>query len=140
MTAMGAKRTLPDQPLKISCAAMDAPDAPVPLAPKFVIIDDFLPDNLVAELEDNLMTNEGALRLQELGGSPTGGYYSALRRLWVHEGSLGPIEPAFCDAIAGFTARGAANVCNGWKADTPFLGGKASCGPTNNGSADHAGR
>jgi len=78
---------------------MNAPGAPVPLAPKFVIIDDFLPDDFITGLEDHLRVNGEALQLQELGGSPTDGYYSAGRKLWVHEGALGRFEPAFSGAI-----------------------------------------
>lgn len=78
---------------------MSEPGAPVPLAPKFVIIDDFLPDDFIAGLESHLMANDEALQLQELGGSPTEGHYSALRKLWVHEKALGSFEPAFSAAI-----------------------------------------
>lgn len=71
----------------------------VPLAPKFVIVDDFLPDEVVAGLDRHVTADEQALQLHDFGGSPTEGHYSALRKLWVRDQALGAFEPAFCSAI-----------------------------------------
>jgi SM-20-related protein len=71
----------------------------VPLAPKFIIIEDFLDDELLGSLDAHVRADPAAMQLTELGGSPQEGHYSAYRRLWVHEASLGPVEPAFRDAM-----------------------------------------
>ena len=71
----------------------------VPIAPKFVVIDDFLPGDVLAGIDAHVMANPDALELKDFGGSPEEGHYSALRRLWVHQDALGPYESAFCTAI-----------------------------------------
>jgi Rps23 Pro-64 3,4-dihydroxylase Tpa1-like proline 4-hydroxylase len=70
----------------------------VPPAPKFVIVDDFLTGELIAAL-DELVRADQRMELMEFGGTPEQGAYSALRKLWVLEGSLGPLEPAFRAAV-----------------------------------------
>ena len=71
----------------------------VPIAPKFVVIDDLLPGYVLAGIDAHVMANPDALELKDFGGSPQEGHYSALRRLWVHRNALGPHETAFCGAI-----------------------------------------
>jgi len=72
----------------------------VPLAPKFVVIDDFLSQDLIAALDDLARAGRHAMELNELGGAP-GEAYSALRKLWVRDGALGALEPAFRSAMMG---------------------------------------
>lgn len=70
----------------------------VPLAPKFVIIDDFLSNELIASLDEHVRANQHAMELMDLGGAP-GEAYSALRKLWVCKHALGPVEPDFRSAV-----------------------------------------
>src|SRR4051794_24172188 len=72
----------------------------VPLAPKFVIIDNFLSQDLIAALDKLARTDPRAMELTEFGGAP-GEAYSALRKLWVRAGALGPLEPFFRAAMMG---------------------------------------
>jgi Rps23 Pro-64 3,4-dihydroxylase Tpa1-like proline 4-hydroxylase len=69
------------------------------LAPKFVVIDDFLPDDVLASLDDHARRDPRALTLMELGGAPEQGHYSALRKLWVHKDGLGSFDPPFRSAV-----------------------------------------
>ena len=68
------------------------------LAPKYVVIDEFLGLDLLAGLEEHARSATQRLHLTELGGAP-GEAYSALRKLWVRDGGLGPLEPAFRSAV-----------------------------------------
>jgi SM-20-related protein len=70
----------------------------VPLAPKFVVIDDLLPDQLIESLDEHVRADPHALELTDFGGAP-GESYSALRKLWVHKDALGALESAFCTAV-----------------------------------------
>ena len=72
----------------------------VPIAPKFIVIEDFLPEDLLSGLERHVLAEPAALELKDFGGSPGDGHYSALRKLWVHNDSLGPHEAAFCNAVS----------------------------------------
>lgn len=69
-----------------------------PPAPKFVVIDEFLPGPILEALEAHASSEPEALELQDLGG-PAGEHYSAQRRLWVRADGLGPLESAFESAI-----------------------------------------
>ena len=73
----------------------------VRLAPKYVVLDDFLPDELVSSLDQHVRKNSHALDLLELEGSPGSGGYSASRKLWMLRDGLGPFEERFCAAVAG---------------------------------------
>jgi SM-20-related protein len=66
----------------------------VPLAPKYLVIDGFLSDDALAALEEYARVDAGAMQLTDLGGAP-GEAYSAMRKLWLRDGALGPLEPAF---------------------------------------------
>ena len=70
----------------------------VPLAPKYVIIDDFLSRALIASLDEHVRADQDAMELMDLGGAP-GEAYSALRKLWMCKHGLGPFEPAFSSAV-----------------------------------------
>jgi hypothetical protein len=72
----------------------------VPPAPKFVVIDQFLADDLLDALDAYVMSDPEALELHDLGGPP-GEHYSAERKLWVRVGGLGPFESAFGTAVVG---------------------------------------
>lgn len=80
-----------------------------PLAPKYALIDDFLPDELVSSLDAHVRAHSDALDLLELGGAPGDGGYSASRRVWMLKDGLGPFEERFCAAVAGR----AADLCAG---------------------------
>ena len=69
----------------------------VPLAPKYLVIDDFLSEGMMAALDEHARTDAHAMHPTELGGAP-GEVYSAMRKLWVRDGALGPLEPAFRSA------------------------------------------
>lgn len=70
----------------------------VPLAPKYLVIDNFLSEGIVAALDEHARADAHAMHLTELGGAP-GEAYSALRKLWVRHGALGSLEPAFRSAM-----------------------------------------
>ncbi|HEX6741185.1 MAG TPA: 2OG-Fe(II) oxygenase [Sphingomicrobium sp.] len=70
----------------------------VPLAPKYLVIDDFLSEGVLAALDEHARADATAMQLTELGGAP-GKAYSAMRRLWVRDGALGSLEPAFRSAM-----------------------------------------
>lgn len=65
------------------------------LAPKYVVIDNFLPEDLVASLDQHVRTDRSTLELVDVDGGPQRGDYSAARKLWVRTDALGPFEPAF---------------------------------------------
>ena len=71
----------------------------VPLSPRFVVIDDFLPGNVLAGIERHVRADPEALELKDFGGDPREGHYSALRRLWVHRAGLGPGEEPFLKTV-----------------------------------------
>lgn len=73
----------------------------VPLAPKYVVIDDFLPDGLLVQLENHVRARPDALELKDFGGPAGEGHYSAPRKLWVHPEGLGPADAPFRGAVAG---------------------------------------
>jgi len=70
-----------------------------PLAPKFVVIDDFLPAEILKALEEHVSADPLAMELMDLGGVPGDGSYSAGRKLWVHRDALGPVEQSFSKAV-----------------------------------------
>lgn len=70
-----------------------------PPAPKFVVIDDFLASALVEALDTHVRGDQQAMELVELGPPPEPGYSSASRKLWVHNRSLGALEPDFSAAV-----------------------------------------
>src|SRR5215208_3392181 len=69
----------------------------VPLAPKYLVIDDFLSKGIMAALDEHVRADAHAMQLTELGGAP-GKAYSALRKIWVRDGALGSVGPAFRSA------------------------------------------
>lgn len=72
---------------------------PASLAPKFVVVDGFLPEELVDSLDQLVRSDAQAMELSELGGLPAHGYYSAARKVWLLKAGLAQLEPAFCSAI-----------------------------------------
>lgn len=64
------------------------------------MIDEFLSLDVLAGLEEHARADTERLHLTQLGGAP-GETYSALRKLWVRDGGLGPLEPAFRSAMVG---------------------------------------
>jgi SM-20-related protein len=70
----------------------------VALAPKFIIVDDFLSKDALTRLDHHVRADPDALELMNFGGHPTEGY-SALRKLWVHPRALGPADSAFLSAM-----------------------------------------
>ena len=71
----------------------------VPLAPKFVVLDDFLTNELLSSLDEYVRADRQTMDLMEFGGTPEQGAYSALRKLWVLKDALGPLESAFRSAV-----------------------------------------
>src|SRR3954467_8590001 len=71
----------------------------VPLRPKFIVLDDFLPTDVLAGIEQHVRADPEALELKDFGGDPEEGHYSATRKLWVHRDGLGPGEVPFCTAV-----------------------------------------
>jgi len=69
----------------------------VPLAPKFIVIDNFLSEDVIAALDKHARAGAAAMQLTDLGGAP-GETYSASRKVWVHADALGSLEPAFRSA------------------------------------------
>ena len=62
-----------------------------PLAPKFIVIDDFLSSDVLAKIEAHVGADPNALQLKDFGGDPKEGHYSASRKLWVHQDGLGAL-------------------------------------------------
>ena len=65
------------------------------MAPRFLVIDDFLPGPLLEAIERQARDNRAGLELNDFGGDPKEGFYSARRRLWVRKAGLGPLTEAF---------------------------------------------
>jgi len=63
------------------------------LAPKHLVIDGFLSDDILAALDEYARV-DAVMQLADLGAAP-GEAYSAMRKLWLRDGALGPLEPAF---------------------------------------------
>ena len=69
------------------------------MAPRFHIIDDFLPLPLLAAIEDEARARQAELELTDCGGDPQDGAYSARRRVWVLKQGLGALTAAFDAAV-----------------------------------------
>lgn len=72
-----------------------------PLAPKFLVVDGFLPNELLESLDELVRSDARAMELSDLGGLPSQGYYSASRRVWLLKDGLAAFEPAFRSAVIG---------------------------------------
>lgn len=69
------------------------------MAPRFAIIDDFLPPALLGAIEGVARERQGELELTDFGGDPQDGAYSALRRMWVLKDGLGALTGQFDAAV-----------------------------------------
>ncbi len=81
------------------------------LVPGHIVIDDFLPEDLVALLDTQVAEQEASLFEIAIDSHANSNGYAGSRRLWQAPGGLGPCEPAFTAAVSArladlFTATG----------------------------------
>lgn len=81
------------------------------LVPGYIVIDDFLPDDLISQLDAQVAAQEAHLFEIAIDSDVNGNGYAGSRRLWQSPGGLGPCEPAFTAAVSArlgelFTATG----------------------------------
>lgn len=70
------------------------------IVPGHLVIDDFLPDELIAQLDAQVADQEAHLFEISIDTDSNGNGYAGSRRLWQAPGGLGPCEEAFTAAVA----------------------------------------
>lgn len=70
------------------------------LVPGYIVIDDFLPDEMIALLDAQVAAQEAHLLEIAIDTDSNGHGYAGSRRLWQAPGGLGPCESAFTAAVA----------------------------------------